>query len=134
MIWVVGAVVPPAGILVTGLVSRPGSSAAKAAKADSADKSPVPAVTQSSAAAEPAGTEQSAGQAAAEPSESARAAKAAFGPKAIDADRRRPGPVRTGLPHAPRPAGRLRCRTVHLQVTTAPPAGKANAEVTVRAA
>ncbi|MFF5538396.1 hypothetical protein ACFY71_39100 [Streptomyces cinerochromogenes] len=197
--WVVGIVVPLVGILVTVLVSRPGSSDDKA---DKADKSPAPAVTQSSAAAEPAGTEQSAGQAAGEPSESARAAKAAFGPKVIEADTTNSGsyiefdtsePVvvanstlkgadliisastggapdlfvpdshmtlaplagsgaaptaeecaasveRNGTYTLPATRGGRFCltttegRTVYLKVNTAPPAGKANLEVTVWAA
>ncbi|MEU1011044.1 hypothetical protein [Streptomyces sp. NPDC005890] len=85
--WVVGIVVPLVGILVTVLVSRPGSSDSKA---DTADKGVASVPAQSSAA--PVGTEQSVGpeqsggRSAAQHGESAEAAKAAFGPKVIEAD------------------------------------------------
>lgn len=70
------------GILVTVLVSRPGSSDDK-----SDGDSGAPASTRSSATADSGATpDQSADQPAEQPSKSAPAAKPAFGPKVIEAD------------------------------------------------
>ncbi|MEV5175725.1 hypothetical protein AB0L10_32630 [Streptomyces flaveolus] len=75
--WVVGIVVPLVGILVTVLVSRPGSSD---------DKGAAPTPTRSSAPAGSADTDQSVGRPTADPGASAPAAKAVFGPEVIEAD------------------------------------------------
>lgn len=75
--WVVGIVIPLVGIIVTVLVSRPGSSD---------DKGATPAPARSSAASRSTDADQSADQPAEQPGESARAAKPAFGPKIIEAD------------------------------------------------
>ncbi|MFC3574608.1 hypothetical protein ACFOZ0_15270 [Streptomyces yaanensis] len=80
--WVVGILIPLLGILVTILVSRPGSSDDK-----SDGNSGAPASTRSSAPAGSGATpDQSADQPAEKPSKSAPAAKPAFGPKVIEAD------------------------------------------------
>ncbi|GGN81871.1 hypothetical protein GCM10011579_068930 [Streptomyces albiflavescens] len=75
--WVVGIVIPLVGIIVTIMASRPDSSD---------DKSVQSAPTRSSAAASPTATGGSADESAAQPGKSAKAAKAAFGPKVIEAD------------------------------------------------
>jgi hypothetical protein len=80
--WVVGILIPLLGILVTVLVSRPGSSDGK-----NDGNSGAPASTRSSAPAGSGATpDQSADQPAEEPSKSAPAAKPAFGPKVIEVD------------------------------------------------
>lgn len=75
--WVVGIVIPVVGLLVTVLVSRPGSPAS-----DSNTVQSAPTPTRSSASAETAGQ----GQPAAAPTKDASVDKVLFGPEAVEAD------------------------------------------------
>ncbi|MEW2115924.1 hypothetical protein AB0945_12125 [Streptomyces sp. NPDC005474] len=75
--WVVGIVIPVVGLLVTVLVSRPGSSDDKGA-----ESAPTSTPARSSAPAESNGQEQPAPA----PAKSAEAKKALYGPVVVDAD------------------------------------------------
>lgn len=80
--WVVGIVIPVVGILITVLVSRPGSSD------DTSDKSAESAPTRSSDPAPSPVEDQSQGEerATASPTKSARADRVLFGPDVVEAD------------------------------------------------
>ncbi|WP_327697365.1 hypothetical protein [Streptomyces sp. NBC_00459] len=75
--WVVGIVIPVVGLLVTVLVSRPGSSD---------DKNVESAPTRSSAPADNTGQEQSPATPSKSADKTADAVRARFGPKVVDAD------------------------------------------------
>lgn len=76
--WVVGIVIPLVGLLVTVLVSLPGSSDDKGV-----EQAPAPTPARSSASAETSGQEQ---QPAASPTTTADVVRARYGPAVVEAD------------------------------------------------